>query len=753
MSERDGHRDQNDQKREYSVDEILAEYGSGGSDRSKVVDFPEAEERAVLQQTGRLPGVPKQQAGHAPAAVRQQTIRFPAVSERQQAAPPEQPPTRPGADVDEPTITWRKQGGGQETPRGEGSAAAPPDDGRDGIVEIEPATPLHGLAARLSTIRRRADHYADHMYDQAQPDEEAQKAEKYLPGVDREESAKPPRRPAQRRRPARPAPPDTSPADLSARYAHGLKSKKVRAFFAVLCAALCAAASVVEPAMLSLPEVTASGVPIAVVRQSVLLGLLALTGALCAEVIGKGLWRFAKLRLGPDTLLALAFFATAGDSVHRLLARELDGLPCCAVTAFALALGLWGESARRQGDRLSARAAAQVREPFVVTLDEGKWSGRPVYSKWSGTQAGFGSQLQSEDGVQRAYVVAAPLLLLACLVCAGMTAAARDGWGSFLRCLSATLTAACAWSAPLVYAFPYRKLARRLFGSGAALAGWPGVERCREAGILMGDQDLFPTGSVQVSGVRIFGDFSNEKVVAYTATMLRLLDCGLTRPFHDLLRSQGAFYREASQVRCHEGGVTGAIRNQEVFVGTASFMYLMDVDMPQGLNVKHAIFCAIDGQLAGIFALRYTMGQSVRPCLSTLMRSGASPILATRDPNLIPALLGEKFKLPVDKMEFPPVERRLELSSPDQEHDGVPVALLSREGLGAYCDAVVGARRLRAATRGGIFFALAGGVLGMALTFYLVYLDAASMTPLNFLVYMALWLVPTVLLGRWVEQF
>ena len=270
----------------------------------------------------------------------------------------------------------------------------------------------------------------------------------------------------------------------------------------------------------------------------------------------------------------------------------------------------------------------------------------------------------------------------------------------------------------------------------------------------MTDGALFPTGAVRVSGVRVFGEFPNEKVVAYTATLLRVLDCGLTRPFHDLLRSQGAFYREASAIRFHEGGVTGAIRNQEVFVGTAAFMHLMDVELPQGLNVKHAVFCAIDGQLAGIFALHYALGQAVSPCLSALMRAGVSPILATRDPNLIPALLGQKFKLPVDKMEFPPVDRRLELSSREQEHDSRPVALLSREGLAPYCDAVVGGRRLRSAARWGTAVSLAGSVLGAALTFYLTYVGAASsLTPVNFLVFMALWTVPAALLSHWVNQY
>ena len=116
----------------------------------------------------------------------------------------------------------------------------------------------------------------------------------------------------------------------------------------------------------------------------------------------------------------------------------------------------------------------------MVTLDEKKWSGRPAYAKWSGTQAGFGSQVQTEDGIRQAYAVAAPVLLLACLVCAGLSAARQGSGWTFLWTASATLTAASAWAAPLVYAIPYRRLARRLFGIGAALAGWAGISRCRE---------------------------------------------------------------------------------------------------------------------------------------------------------------------------------------------------------------------------------------------------------------------------------
>ena len=286
------------------------------------------------------------------------------------------------------------------------------------------------------------------------------------------------------------------------------------------------------------------------------------------------------------------------------------------------------------------------------------------------------------------------------------------------------------------------------------MAGWPGVRRCRQAGILTTDLDLFPPGSVQVAQVKVFGGVSTEKVVAYTATMLRVLNCGLTRPFHDLLRAQGAIYREVSGVVRHEGGLSGIIRNQEVLVGTASFMHIMKVALPQGLNIKNAVFCAIDGHLAGMFPLNYAMSSAVNPSLSALMRAGVSPILATRDFNLIPSLLEQKFKLPVDRMEFPPVERRFELSEDGQEHDDTPVAVLCREGLSAFSDAVVGGRRLRSATHWSLIFTLIGSVAGLCLTFYLTSIEAyGSLTPVNFLVFMLAWLVPELLIANWVNQY
>ncbi len=700
----------------FSVDEILAEYGSKSKNRPKVVEFPEQ------------PGV---------KARRQKEIDLP--------MPEDPPPPEPEED--------------DGLPKPPKPIKVPPRAEPDKpMAQIKPKGLRRALGARLSSLIRQADTYADHMYDEAEPSEEVKKAERYIPGTDREEEpAQAAPRPARRPRSTpkqEELPPDVEPAELAARWRKGLVSQGRR----VLIAGVVTLAAIVVS--LDLPffhwdDLAESPLASFRLRALILTILLAAVGALCFDVITAAIRQVMEKKLCPELIAALAWVFTLVDGLTAgHLEDRGNSLPCSAVTAVGLVCALWGIHARQAANRVSAKVAAQARTPYVVTLDDNKWNARPAYAKRSDIPTGFGSQLQAESGPDKIYRVAAPLLILGGVLCALLASVGRGAPERFTWAASCGFTAAAAWPALLVYGLPYRRLADRLDKLGAALAGWPGVLRCGSAGIIIEDSDLFPTGAVQVSQVNVFGGVATEKVVAYTATLLRALNCGLTRPFHDLLRAQGAIYREVSGVVTHEGGVSGIIRNQEVLVGTADFMQMMDVELKPGHNIRAAVFCAINGELAGLFPLHYTLNPAVNPSLSALIRENMSPVLATRDPVIVPAMLEQKFQLPVDKLEFPGVQRRLELSDPDQDHDHTAVAILAREGLSAFCDAVLGGRRLRLAARLGLLFAIAGAALGLMMTFYLTSIGAfASLTTLNFLIFMFAWLIPELVITHWVDQF
>lgn len=606
------------------------------------------------------------------------------------------------------------------------------------------------LTAFLKDMNRRADDYADRMYEEDEridPDE-VRRLERLIPGTDVEDTPQPPPRPKKVKQQP-PPPPDTPPQELARTYAKGLKQTRMRLTFLFFLCVL----SAVQLLVPSLGYVFTPPLDTPIVQSWFAVAVMALGMLAGYDALLSGITNAFKGKIGMDTLCAIGCVFTLADGVVLAL-NQAQRLPYSAAALAGIYFLLLGNYHKKCANRLSCRTAAASSSPYRVTLDEGKWNGRDTYSKWSGDAAGFGSQIQVDDGAQRIFHRVCPVLLLAATAFCLYTAVTRIE--AVLWCASAVFTATAALGSTLSYGRSFHLAARRLAHSGAALAGWPGIVGSRRADrVLITDTDLFPPGYVELNGFKVLGDFPMERVVAYTATMIRDSGSGLTKLFHDYLRTLGGLMRNSERLCCYEGGGLSAnIRGDQVLVGSAAFMNLMDIPLPPGLNVKNAVFCAINGELAGIFALNYFLPDTVFPALDAIIREKVGPVLATRDFNLIPAMLQQRFKLSADRMDFPPVERRRELSAPDQPHGNTLAAILCREGLYPFAESVVCAKRLRKATRIGALLCCVSSILGLLLTAYLVFMSAyGSLSALNLLLYLLMWLLPVWLLTAWTHRF
>ncbi len=717
---------------DYSLEDILAEFSEHPGREETATPLPadsRGEKEAFSEEGPDLPWPEVPRRSH-------KKLDFPA---------PPPPETEEVEEAEEPETPH---------PKGEKKVLEFPGAHTQEEPETEEETPF--LEDRLEQLKRKADAFADQMFAEegTEVSEQTMRLERLIPGVDREEE--PDREaPSRRERKPRPAPkplPDRPPEELYRAYSKGLGLLRLRWLLVTLLCLPQLFLLVMHLLPLSLPPELTGSYPLQVYLST---GLLLLAALLGLDAWGMGIVRLFRGRPGMDTLLAFALLFTVADALTmQTVAPRGEQLPYCGVVTFALAFALRGNYLKRRGLRLTCRVAASVQEPYVVTLDEAKWNGRPTYAKHLGTVQGFGSQIQADDGAQRMFRLAVPVIMLACMLFALLASVGKGRPEALLWCLSALFTASASFGGLLGYSKPFAGLAKRLSASGAALAGWEGVQETGK-GIILTDTDLFPPGTVTLNGIKVFGDFPIEKVVAVTATLIRQADSGLDRIFRDLLRSQGGSYRRCEDFSCYEGGgLSATIRDQQIYVGTAAFMALMEVRLPQGLNVKNAVFCAIDGELAGIFALNYTLHGAISPALYALIQNKISPVLATRDFNIIPAMLRQRFKLPVEKMEYPPVERRMELSDWEDVHSPVITALLCREGLAPYAEAVVGAQRLRRATVLSSALTCLGSGVGVLLAFYLtVNLAYSSLSAINLLVFLLMWVVPTYLISGWVNKY
>ena len=621
-----------------------------------------------------------------------------------------------------------------------------------------PTPPEPGLKGFVRTLREKADAFAGRMFEEKVSTPEARRLEKLIPGTDEEDPDGPPRRlPRLNIRlphlPDLPQPGDCSPHDLfraTSKEGKSLRSRSLLLFLLTLLAIV----QLLLPRSL-LGKMGVLGHPRTQVLGAVILTALGLF--LAREILGKSL-RQAKTGLIDTTFMTgLAGLCTILDGLVLIgVPGPVERMPFCAVALAGLFFALHGAFHRRLAVRLSCRTAAAASEPFRVTLDARKWNGQDTYAKWMGDQSDFGAQMQTMDGAKQVFCRLCPFLLIADVALSLLNTFVSQNPAQFFWTLSAMLIATAAFGSEVVFPRAFHKIAIRLSKSGAALAGWPGVENADKGNrVLLTDNDLFPTGHVTMNGYKVMPGFSGERVLAYTATLIRDAGSGLTKPFHDQLRAVGGRFRTADRLWFYEGGGMSAnIRGQRVMVGCADFMTLQEVELPEELNLTDAVFCAIDGELAGIFALNYSLPGAVAPSLEMLLDNRVNPVLATRDFNIIPGMLQRRFKLEADQMDFPPVARRRELSDDGQCHSSVLTGLLCREGLVPFAETISAAKRLRRATLMGTLLCCASSGLGLLLTGYLTSVSAfSSLSPLNLLIYMLLWLVPVWLLSSWAHRY
>ena len=628
----------------------------------------------------------------------------------------------------------------------------------DKVVEL-PQEKSNPLQRKLEEVEERANDFADSMFqgdseEAAEEEKLHRKAERYIPGTD--EEREPRRRPKpvkEKKAPVRRAP-DTSPKELSRIFYSSWKSGKGRLPFQLMLALTLILLSALAGGDLPFVQIPA------LTENPKLTGILLTVGlagacALGLDTLLEGIFQLFRGRPGLNTLASIGVLLTLADGVwFSVLGRE-GPLPFCGFAALSLWSVAWGNCRKKQGLYLSCQMAAAVSHPQRLTLDQGKWDNKGTFIKETGTTKGFGSQMQEPDGAQQVYRYAAPVMIAACLIFGILAAVGQRGVGQLVWNWSVIFVLATPLAATLAYGVPYTKLVKRLNRSGVILAGWEGADSMKgEAGIAITDSDLFPEGYVQFNGIKNFGQVSLEKLTGCTASVMREMDTGLAKIFDDLIRTQGGFYRRVDDLKAGEGGFSGLIRGDQVLVGNADYMKLMGVPLQQGYQVRNAVFCVINGELQGIFALNYSLAHSIQPALNALIHGHVNPILATRDFNITPTMLRQRFRLPADRMEYPPMDRRQLLSAKGQPHNETLGALIYREGLGACTDAILGGRRLRMVVRLNTILAVAASVVGALLGFYLTLMGAYhSLSPLNILFFLVMWLVPILLVSNGVDKF
>ena len=455
-----------------------------------------------------------------------------------------------------------------------------------------------------------------------------------------------------------------------------------------------------------------------------------------------------RLRFTPNSLLVLTFLVCCVDGVLCLQQLRLS---VCAAFSLQMTMALWAAYNRHNtemGQMDTLRRATTLNGLACVPDD---YEGMTGFRICRGEVEHFMDRYQELSAPDRllnwfCLAVAAASLLI------GVFGGVLHGFTTGVQLCCASLMVGLPATGFLATVRPLEVLEKRLHKLGTVLCGWQAVKavRCRIA-VPLNDKDLFPTGSVKLNGVKFYGDWEPDQVVTYTAALIGANGGALVEVFEQLRDSRGGKVCLVENLHIYKGGVGGEIGDDGILVGTLQFMQDMGVDVGKGTRVSQAVYTAIDGELAGVFAVAYGKSKSSAAGVRTICGCRSLvPVMTTKDFMITESFIRSKFMVNTRRVAFPDRATCVDICARREPEGAQVVALTTKEGLAPMAFAITGARTLGSAMQTGVVLHMIGGIVGLLIMAALAYIGADDLlSPLHILLYQLVWMIPGFLVTEW----
>lgn len=480
-------------------------------------------------------------------------------------------------------------------------------------------------------------------------------------------------------------------------------------------------------------------------------------GMLVAALLGSfqlvnGGANLIKGRFTTDAMLLVTFVACCVDGALCLTQLRV---PYCAAFSVEVLMSLWAEYQRRNTEMGQMDTMRKATRLDGVVKSPEFYEGRPGLLRSEGQVEDFMDHYNAPttpEKIQSRFMMVGALIAVGLGIAGGLL---HWDYRMGIRLGTAALLAVAPASGFVALTRPAAVLERRLHRVGAVICGWRGVSGLRGAvTVPVADEDLFPVGSVKMNGVKFFGSREPDQVVEYATALIAAEGAGLTGLFNHLLDSRNGRHFEVENFRTYNGGLGGEVEGEPVLIGTHSFLRDMGVEVPAGTRVHQALYAAIDGELAGVFAVSYGKNRNSAMALGALCGyRNLTPVLTCGDFMLTESFLRSRFGINTRRIAFPSLDMRKDLAAKKPEEESASLALTTADRFLGMAFAVSGARTLRTASILGVALHMVAGVLGLVIVALLALVGAEELlTAENLMLFELLWMIPGLLITEWTRN-
>lgn len=517
------------------------------------------------------------------------------------------------------------------------------------------------------------------------------------------------------------------------------------------------------------------------VSAGVELGLILLSVGIAFPTVKNGFWNFIRFHADSDSMAVLPVLPATISTIlaliqPQLLAEETFHLyvPCSLLALFCNAIGrlLVVRRALRNCNVVSREGQKRVlsyvsQEESAELLTRGTISDYPIVTAVRKADAlcdflRYTYSTDMADALCRRMTPICAGLSLAVAVCMTLirmgTAFSMLWFGFFFTLLTLLMTASCCVASALVANLPLERESKKAATSDSAMLGYQSVDDFFDTNALLVEaNDLFPSGSVQIQGMKVFSSAKMDDVLLDTASLVKHADSMLQGAFSEMI-SDGEGLRSVEEFVCEDGlGLCGWIANRRVLFGGREMMASHNIE---GLPTKtreaelaegngDVLYLSVSGVLSAMFSIRVTADPMVRRQMQALKQERIALIVRSVDSSVTLRRVSALFNFPEHLMKIIPVSMHHLFQRETADLGCVSASMtVGGTGFGA-ASLLLGARRVRRAAVMGVILQVVSALLGLSLAMIHIVIGAyGEMTAQFFFLYHLIMTVITAIAVR-----
>lgn len=316
---------------------------------------------------------------------------------------------------------------------------------------------------------------------------------------------------------------------------------------------------------------------------------------------------------------------------------------------------------------------------------------------------------------------------------------------------------AIVFSAPvtllLVYSYPFYKASKDAFENESAILGEASLDEYANASVIsFEDKEVFPSRGTKVTSIKVFGQNRIDEIVYNLASAFVKVGGPLADVLAQATQDIG-YSDDVELVEALEDGFTVTVDGDIVYIGKASYMEKKDYQPPFDAEMRRQeqnsalgiLYLAFGGQLAAKIYVQYTIDGEFEKVLAQLYRTGMCVGIKSFDPSIDDMLLAKKIraiKYPVKVIRAKTVEDIPH--SVERSESGV----VSKRSVKALLRTVALCERVTSVIKTNLIIGMLAMIIGVIVMIFVSALGATAMPSLYALLYQLFWLVPVVLISK-----